>query len=78
MKKFALLAIAALSFSVISCKEEAKVETSETSVENIDTITTAETTTVLDTVNNTITDSTVVKETPVQVETTTTTTETTK
>jgi hypothetical protein len=26
MKKFALLAIAALSFSVISCKEEPKVE----------------------------------------------------
>ena len=29
MKKFALLAIAALSFSVISCKEETKVEPTE-------------------------------------------------
>lgn len=32
MKKFALLAIAALSFSVSSCKEENKVESTETEV----------------------------------------------
>ncbi len=34
MKKFALLAIATLSFTVISCKEEAKVEPVEEVVDS--------------------------------------------
>ena len=63
MKKFALLAIVALSFSVISCKEETKVETTETEVTvdslnaEVDTIITEVPETAADSVENVTVDS---------------------
>ncbi|MBF0597769.1 hypothetical protein [Faecalibacter rhinopitheci] len=63
MKKFALLAIAALSFSVISCKEETKVETTETEVTvdslnaEVDTVITEVPETAADSVENVTVDS---------------------
>ncbi|MBQ0146960.1 MAG: hypothetical protein KBS93_00695 [Flavobacteriaceae bacterium] len=63
MKKFALLAIAALSFSIISCKEETKVETTETEVTvdslnaEVDTVITEVPETAADSVENVTVDS---------------------